>query len=366
MDAQVDPRYITLDSTGGGSVYFRSGVPGSYLQISKVAIETQATGSGTVALYYKGQLVTSKALALLMAAAGLLNLAPGEELEARFTNGPANAQVKVTSHFVQAPQPAAERGLAFTEAVGFAAPIDNPVQLFTCTDEPIDVFGDVDTGIMDVRAYNSWFARFDVSPAGAAPVTEFDPLMIRVRFYSDPSGAAEFRTFLDTFLIYPTDGFTFSGALFLTDQMHGPYMTLEVMDFSILGRSSELDLNLYGSYRQMPGPYIRVDDSGFGAGVLYETNSNINAGSTRIDAAALGYGPASLMIRAPAGVTATVVIAYAGQQVGETITVVGGAAAVFYKTVLTLPKAQVKFSISHNSGVAQRIETQLIQQLQPY
>lgn len=253
--------------------------------------------------------------------------------------------------------------LQFEQQLGTAGPIDDPVLMDSATSYLIEQFGEYNSPVMDVRAFNSWFLRMNIT---AITATDFDCYMVRVRFYTDPSGDAAYRTFVDSFFIFPTQNFTEDGALFYTDQMHGPYMTLDVLDNTIPGRTATLDYGLFGSYRQMPGPYIRIDDSERATGVLCDNKQLCNAATTRTMRIAPAFGPVLLQTRAPAGVTVTGVITYAGIGVTETYTVVGGAAAVIAKQTLIVPKCQMSLAVSHNSGVQQTIEVLAVQQLQPY
>lgn len=254
--------------------------------------------------------------------------------------------------------------LQFEQQLGTAGPIDDPVLIDTTTDYAIGPFEEYNSPVMDVRAFNSWFLRMDITAVTAG---QYDPWMIRVRFYTDPSGDAEFRTFVDTFIIFPTQPFAIGGALFFTDQMHGPYMTLDVLDYSVAGKSATLDYNLYGSYRSMPGPYIRIDDSERSTGCLLDDRSTYTSAVTNQEAVAPGYGPISLQVRAPIGVTVTTVVNYAGLQVTETYVTVGAAGATTLgKYLLIAPKCQIRLDTTHNGAGNQQIHTMVNQQFQPY
>lgn len=98
-----DPRYVTLDASGNGSVAFRGRRPNMRLLIHKITVDTALTGSGTVAIYFRGQLVSSKPIALMMSAEGEMALHAGEEVLVVFTNGRANATMHVVAHGEEVP-----------------------------------------------------------------------------------------------------------------------------------------------------------------------------------------------------------------------------------------------------------------------
>lgn len=98
-----DPRTVTLSSSGNGSVTFRGQRPNMIKRIEKITVESGATGSGNVSIFFRGQLVSSKAIALLMTAAGIMELHCGEEVEVSFTDGPISATMKVVAHYEEIP-----------------------------------------------------------------------------------------------------------------------------------------------------------------------------------------------------------------------------------------------------------------------
>jgi hypothetical protein len=343
VDAQVDPRYVTLSAIGEGSVRFRSGSPGQFLQISKITVETAATGSGTVALYYKGQLVTIKSIALALAAIGLLNLAPGEELEARFSNGPANSEVKVTAHYVQAANVAPERGLTFTESVGFTDPVDNPVLLDSTT-------GGVTTSyfspILDVRAYNSFGLNIETQNGGGSTFLATDLWELRVEFYADSAGST--LLFWDTYRMYPTN-LLGSQPIRFTDQMHGAYMQLRITDPFFTGRNFRLTHSLYGSYRPMSNAYFRAAPDG----VLYDNGAALAAGAaTAGERAIMGHGWAMATLESGAGGVATMDIRLNGTAATDNkyrLVTTGANQRVTQQIIL--PKRQA-FVVLTNNGAA--------------
>lgn len=99
MGTVPDPRYVTLSSSGAGSITFRGQKPGLTKRIHKITVEPAATGSGICSIYAHEQLVTSKALALLMAAEGVIDLECGQEARVTIVGGPINTQVKITAHY---------------------------------------------------------------------------------------------------------------------------------------------------------------------------------------------------------------------------------------------------------------------------
>lgn len=103
MPTIPDPRYVTLSNIGNGSISFRGQRPNLIKRIEKITIEAGATGSGNVAVYFRGQLVSSKAIALMMSATGVMDLHAGEEVEVRFTDGPLGAVMKVVAHYEEIP-----------------------------------------------------------------------------------------------------------------------------------------------------------------------------------------------------------------------------------------------------------------------
>lgn len=343
MDAQVDPRYVTLSSIGEGSVRFRSGAPGMYLQISKVTIETNATGSGTVALYYKGQLVTIKALALALAAVGVLNLAPGEELEARFSNGPASSEVKVTAHYVQAANTAPERGLTFTESVGFTDPVDNPVSLDTTTDLVTNSYF---SPVLDVRAYNSFGLNIETETGGGATFLSTDLWELRVEFYADQ--AATTLLFWDTYRMYPTN-LLGSQPIRFTDQMHGAYVQVRITDPFATGRTFRLTHSHYGSYRPMSNAYFRASPDG----VLYDDGAALAAGTSTAGARAImGHGWAMATLESGAGGIATMDIRLNGTAATDSkyrLVTTGANQRITQQIIL--PKRQA-FVVLTNNGAA--------------
>lgn len=329
-----------------------------YLQISKVTIETAATGSGTVALYYKGQLVTIKALALALAAVGVLNLAPGEELEARFTNGPANSEVKVTSHYTLASSTAPERGLTFTESVGFTDPIDNPVLLDSGAQQITNAYF---SPILDVRAYNSLGLNIQAETGGGSTFLATDLWEMRVEYYADPLGAT--LVFWDTYRMYGTN-LLGSQPIRFTDQLHGAYMQLRATDPFATGRTFRLTHQLYGSYRPMSNAFFRASPDG----VLYDNGAALAGGAaTAGERAIMGHGWAMATLESGAGGIATMDIRLNGTAATDNkyrLVTTGANQRVTQQIIL--PKRQAFVVLTNNGAGASTVRGAIYMLHQPF
>ena len=98
-----DPRYLTLSTTGSGSVAFRAQRLTMILRVRKITIECPEAGPGRATITYRGQMISSKQVALRMSADGVLDLHPGEEVLVEFFAGPPSKQIKITAHYEEIP-----------------------------------------------------------------------------------------------------------------------------------------------------------------------------------------------------------------------------------------------------------------------
>lgn len=364
MDTIPDPRYVTLDANGDGSIEFRGKRPNMLMQVTKVTVETAATGSGTVTIYYRGQLMSSKAVALMMSAVGLLNVAAGDSVEVRVTGGVQAAEVKITAHYaeVKPADAAPESGMAFTEAVGFSLPVDNPV-LLASTDQQLGNPFEWETGPLDVRAYNSYHLSLDVAEG---TWLANDMAVVEVKFFDEfpvditvPAVFAEtFYVYRNTFLDFPTS---------IADAIHGGWMTIVVYDWSGGPRSTTLIARLYGSYRSVPSLWIRPHpgNGNFeGANVLYDKEIPfLAAGATDLDNAKFAVGRARVRLETTAG-NATMSIQYGSliSTLRDSLTVVG---AGLQEKEIILPVRQARVIITNGPTAVNTVRAQIIQERFP-
>lgn len=347
-----DPRYLTLNVAGNGTVTFRGGPPTMWRQITKITIETSATGSGTVSIYYRGTLMSSKAIALLMTAVGLISLGPSEQIDVTFAGGSPNTQVKVTGHYADVPTLSPDQSFTWTESVGFAEPVDNPVLLASETSHLLDAFFFYESAILDARAYQSYALNMELS-GGTWPVNGV--LALRVIFFADAAGTVEL--FNEKYEFYS------NSPIPLTDQMHGPWMQISVEDSNSIGNSVNLTYRLFGSYRVMSHAYLRTSDDN----VLYDGLAVALAAGTNNGGAPalLGFGPAMLSM-ITTQVPATVDIRIQGTSVNAiryelTATV----ANQRIDKLIILPRSAAWVVINNNAAAAATIRAYLIQQVQP-
>jgi len=251
-------------------------------------------------------------------------------------------------------------GFAFTEAVGFAAPIDDPVLLdaqtaFTFGNGPSYL-----SPMMDVRAFNSFAIKAEAT-GGTMLVT--DLWAMEINFYADNSGAAAANVFADQFLMYPS-GFANGGFLRWTDQMHGSWMQIAVSDPLSVGRTLNLAYRVYGSYRPMSNAYLRASNNG----QLYSTARVLGAGANDGGAPCqLGHGLAQATMLSGAGGGATMDIRIGGSTVTENrYQLVAGAANVRVTQQFILTKQQPFVLITNNGGAVSTIRSSIYLQVQPY
>lgn len=347
-----DPRYVTLDSAGDGTVTFRGGAPTIWRQITKITIESQSTGSGTVSIYYRGTLMTSKAIALMMSAVGLICLGPSEQIDVNFTGGSPNAQVKVTAHTADVRQLAPEQAFAWGESVGFAAPIDNPVLMAGETDLLLEDFWFYQTDVLDVRAYNSYALNMEFNNGTWADDGVID---LFIDFYAD--AAATILLFSERYQFFHNSDIP------LSDQMHGPFMQVSVEDSNSTGESTELTYRLFGSYRVMSHAYLRSSDDNR----LYDTVSvNMAAGTDDGGGAAkLGFGPAMISFIS-SQVPAKVDIRIEGTSTNAIVyELYATTANVRTEKFIILPRTAAWVVMSNQSGAVATLRAQLNQQVQP-
>lgn len=357
MNTIPDPRYVTLDSAGNGSVYFRGLRPGIYRQIKKITVETTYTGSGTVSVYFRGQLVTTKAIALLMTAAGSLNVAASEEVEVRFVSGAHAAEFKVTAHYVEQPADAAgaETGLVFGEAVGFAEPVDEPVLLL---DDYVSIGnGDVySSAFLDMRAFNSYHCAIEL---GNGTFNATDMANIRIFHFDKPDqGPSEPNVWADHWYLY-ADGI--GSERMFQDAVRGGWMYFAVDPVPATVRTAELFIRVWGSYRSVPQLGIRNSTGlpGAGTNVLYDTSTVFGgAGGTNVANAKIGVGKARARLEGTAS-GATMLIEYgsAVSPLRDTLTL---AAAGLTEKEIFLPTRQARVTIT-NGAAANTVRAQIIQ-----
>lgn len=363
MDTIPDPRYVTLNANGDGSIEFRGRRPNMLMQVTKVTVETVATGSGTVTIYYRGQLMSSKAVALMMSAVGLLNIAAGDGMEVRITGGVQGATVKITAHYVElAPADAAgETGLAFTEAVGFSLPVDNPVLLASTNQQLGNPFAWA-TGPLDVRAYNSYHLSLDVATGTWLPN---DMAEVLVKFFDEYPVAGVPAVFVENYFLYRNTAQGFPTAI--ADAIHGGWMTLNITDWAGAARSTSLVARLYGSYRSVPSLWIRPDPGGSnfeGANVLYDKEvAFVAAGATDLDNAKFSVGRARVRLETTAG-NALLSIQYGSliSTLRDEVTVIG--AGVQEKEII-LPVRQARVIITNGPTAVNTVRGQIIQERFP-
>jgi hypothetical protein len=99
-----DPRYVVLTAAGFGGVAFRGARSTMRSLVQKITVESGATGSGVVSIRFRGQLISSKPLALQMSADGApLEVHAGEEINVIIEAGPAGAEIKIVFHYEEVP-----------------------------------------------------------------------------------------------------------------------------------------------------------------------------------------------------------------------------------------------------------------------
>lgn len=326
------------------------------MQIRKITVETASTGSGTVTIYYRGQLMTSKALALLMTAVGLLNLAASEEIRVQIASGPPSAQVKVTSHFNETSPTGAEpeRGLAWTDAVGFTEPVDNPVLIGETTNFNIDLAPDhYESPLIDLRAYNSYILTLR---ATKGTYVDTDTIRILISFYATPTTTD--IHYQDSYTIFPTNA-AGSSLFNLTDIAHGPYMRLWIENDQSVPRDFNLTYQLYGSYRQLPATWLRTAPNG----VLAEYREFLGAGANVTRLSKLGLGRAMVTLASSPSGGAALQIRYASSILQDDLVAPGAAQRVSKEIIM--PRLQPRIIVTNNAGAADFVDFYIVQQFYP-
>lgn len=296
--------------------------------------------------------MTSRSIALLMSAVGLICLGPSEQIDVTFLGGSPNSQVKVTSHSTDVRTLSPEQAFGWTESVGFAAPIDNPVLMASENGLLLEDFWFYETDVLDVRAYNSYAMRADFANGTWPDDGLIDAFVV---FYADAAGAVEI--FRERYRFY------INSSLPLSDQMHGPWMQVFFEDSNSIGESAELTFRLFGSYRVMSHAYLRTsDDNQLFDVVRVGLAAGANDGG---EAARLGFGPAMISMMS-SQVPATVDI-----RLEDTIT-----NAIVYELVATvansrvekmviLPRTAAWVVITNNGPAAATIRVQMNLQVLP-
>lgn len=241
--------------------------------------------------------------------------------------------------------------MRFEQQQQSATPVDNPVLLASADAMLLEDFWFYETGIKDVRAYNSYALAMSFD-GGTWP--DDGVIDLYVTFYADAAGTTE--------IFREKYQFFFNSEIPLTDQMHGPYMQIAVEDSNSIGESVELTYRLFGSYRIMSNAYLRTSD----IGRLYEEVRVGLAPGTDDGGgpALLGYGPAMLSVRTDQ-VPVTVDIRIEGTSVNAikyqlTLTAVGQA-----DKLIILPRSAAWIVATNNAAAAATIRMYLVQQVQP-
>lgn len=98
----IEPQSITLSAAGSGSTSWQN----RKLTVMKIAqrITVQSpAATGVVGIYQDGALLTSRSLALYVAAGGPVPLYPGQSIEVRVTGGPAGGLIQCALHSTEEP-----------------------------------------------------------------------------------------------------------------------------------------------------------------------------------------------------------------------------------------------------------------------
>lgn len=353
-----DPRYVTLNAAGAGSETFRTTRVGRMVVIERISIESPVTSSGTVSIFYRGELATSRSLALAMSAEGELPLRPGEAVEVRFASGPPSTQLKVTFHYREI-EPGYENpyaGIQFAEAVGFAPPIDDPVLLKS--ESALTLVGagfNYLSGILDVRAFHSFNLSLELTNSTFL-VT--DVATVVISFYADSAGAV--KIYEDQFTIYKTD-ITLSNPLRFTDVCHGPWMRLQIFNTNSVARNVNLTYQLYGSYRVTANAFLRSDPDG----IPYQRRVVFpGAGGTDTIKARFAWGRARAVLVSGAGGGATLTLAYAGSTVVDDVLTTAAANTRVEKEII-LPRWQAEVTILNGAG-AGTVDAFVIREIPPF
>lgn len=250
----------------------------------------------------------------------------------------------------------------FTESVGFAVPVDDPVELVQFGPTIVTPALGHSSPVMDVRAFNTIYLRFDGDGLGGATWAAADVMNVSIAYYADPAGTI--LTYQEEYLIYSTSlgGFPGSGPLQFVDNAYGPYAQLTVFEEVGAGRTLRLDYQIFGSYRlvtNIPRARCQVEPNG----TLYRININLGGAGVNTSKALVGYGRALVSLQTGAAAAgATLAWTYAGATLmGDSITV--AAANTRVNKEIILPKKQAEFTLTNLAAGAAQLQAYMILQL---
>lgn len=235
-------------------------------------------------------------------------------------------------------------------------PVDNPVLLAQASAQVVPAFGSYDSGLIDVRAFNSFYLTAEVTPDGGNPDSQW---YFNLSFRAEPSLSNNDIVFDDEYVLYQSN----TNNLFLTDQMHGGWVRLIANDENSAPFPMTLDLKFYGSFRQVSNAYLRCS----GDGVLYNRAAALlgpglsNAGNF----ASLGYGETQVILTGE-NAAARIEIRLDSPTATPTYQFDTAAAGERGTWRVMLPKRQAWVTLTNTGAVNNTVRAKILASPQPY
>jgi hypothetical protein len=248
----------------------------------------------------------------------------------------------------------------FSESVGFSTPTDSPVLLHEL--DAVTLTSSGLTADFDMRAYNSYSLSL-AAYGGTFGALDMLSMSMVFRNELDLSSPTVFR---DDWTLFQT---VISGGvgpphpgqpIGISDAVHGGWLRLNLG--TLTTESTLLKLRLYGSYRSLPGLWLRSQPDG-GQQVLLDKEVTLGAGQSVSFKAKPGVGRALATIITGAAGGASMTIAYAPVVSPLRERLSQGAANSSSSKELVLPMRQAYVTITNTANAIQDIQASIIQQI---
>ena len=243
--------------------------------------------------------------------------------------------------------------MAFTDVVGFTAPVDQPVILAQGNAIPESDYWSDNTGWQDVRAYQSIMYSHEFS-GGTWGTSDY--ISVDIIYANNPDGTDE---------VYRSSYLMFADRWKIIDVVHGNYVRVFVEDVDSVGLSTNWTYKLYGSYRPVSAPWLGDLDNL----VLY-TNVAVNlaaGGNIQFPTGKkpeLGVGRAMMRVQSGAAGAARFRLNYGSGSSAYDEVSVAAANSVATKEII-LPRIQAIPTFFNDAAAVQTIRASVFMQVYP-
>lgn len=214
--------------------------------------------------------------------------------------------------------------------------------------------------VIDVRQWSAYYFTLTATRNGVA--TNYNPIAVRLLWYADSAGTTPI--YADTYEIFAfrsANPFsTLGGRLFGQDTLHGPFM--QVFINNIGPDTCDINYQLTGTTRQIPGPYFREMSQDLPPNIYIPDNFIVDPATGNVAGVAAGtdlnlpglmrYGRAKWRISTNQNFG---LFFQAGSLTVADIEALGPLAAGIYNGEIIVPKRSLLITIHNNAAAPMNV-----------